>query len=89
MKIAPKESQAYYYRSSLYLSDSDFKKALSDINNAIKWNTTHNNDYYFKRSEIYEMMNSIEKAIEDIEFVLEKDPNNKIANERLSSLKKK
>ena len=89
LKIAPKESQAYYYRSSLYLSDSDFKKALSDIDNAIKWNTTHNNDYYFKRSEIYEKMNSIEKAIEDIEFVLEKDPNNKIANERLSSLKKK
>ena len=66
----PQDYETYYKRANEYYNHSLYSKALSDINNALKYMPEQNKDLRFEslclRASIYEEIKELDKALTDL-----------------------
>lgn len=71
----PRMDEAYLLRSEIYFSLDQFKLALNDCNEAIRF-ARKNVDYYIQRIKIYKALGKNSKALDDIYYSISIDNNN-------------
>ncbi len=71
----PRMDEAYILRTQVYNSIGQYKLALSDCDNAIKF-ARKNADYYCIRSDVYISLNKLNKALSDINYAVSIENNN-------------
>ncbi len=75
----PSDYETYYKRAIEYYNHDQYAKALSDINNALKYIPIEENDMKFQslcmRASIFEMTNEYDKALLDLNEAYLIDPN--------------
>ena len=75
----PQDYETYYKRANEYYNHNQYAKALSDINNALKYMPEQNKDLRFEslclRASIYEVIEDFENALNDLNkaYVLDSD----------------
>ena len=66
----PQDYETYYKRANEYYNHNQYAKALSDINNALKYMPEQNKDLRFEslclRASIYEVTEDYENALNDL-----------------------
>ena len=74
----PKDYDVYFRRASEYYNHDQYLRALSDIDNAIKYTPASDKDMLFKsyslRGNIYSMTGRHKEALEDFKKALDLDP---------------
>lgn len=72
----------YYLRGMAYKYKKHFSKAISDFTSAIGIDSS-NTDVYYHRADMYYIIFEFDKAREDINIVLQREPNNSKAKDLL------
>lgn len=79
----PKDYDVYFRRASEYYNHDQYLRALSDVDNAIKYAPSSDKDMLFKcyslRGNIYSMTGRHEEALADFKKALTYDPNSYVA----------
>ncbi len=74
----PHDYETYYRRACEYYKHNQYQLALSDINNAIRYipgeQTTSRIEQYTLRANIYQQMDSLDKALDDLSQAYALDP---------------
>lgn len=87
----PKDYEVYFRRANEYYNHDQYLRALSDIENAVKYTPSNDKDMLFKeyslRGNIYSMTGRHEEALADFQKALSFDPNSyvtiyELANEQ-------
>lgn len=87
----PKDYEVYFRRASEYYNHDQYLRALSDIENAVKYTPSNDKDMLFKeyslRGNIYSMTGRHEEALADFQKAMSLDPNSyvtiyELANEQ-------
>lgn len=89
----PQDYEVYFRRASEYYNHDQYLRALSDVDNAIKYAPANDKDTQYKalslRGNIYSVTGRHQEALADFEAALKYDPNSyitifEIANEQAS-----
>lgn len=76
LKLKPKEREAITIRGIANYALKNYNGAIIDFDHLIKSNQNISLENYVLRGEIYIHINQFNKALEDFNFVLNKNPNN-------------
>ncbi len=75
----PQDYETYFKRANEYYNHNQYAKALTDINNALKYVPTTEIDLKYQslclRASIYEVTKNYEKALNDLNNALQIEPN--------------
>jgi tetratricopeptide (TPR) repeat protein len=82
IELNPRNSQAYFNRALVLLKQFKYKKAAEDCDKAIFINPKYFKAFHRRALALMELK-EWEKAVEDWKVVLENDPENEEANEKL------
>ncbi len=78
LKSDPSNFNVWFRRATLFYGNNQYSRALSDIDNAIKYTPASESDLlsqeYALRSNIYSMLNKPQEALDDIKSALTHDP---------------
>ncbi len=78
----PKDYETYYHRACEYYKHNEYSKALSDINNAIKYTPIVKSsirvDQLILRANIYEIQNNLNEALHDLNTAYQLTPSSYI-----------
>lgn len=91
LELEPKNSEAYYNRALAYIYQSELKKAIADMDEAIKYSSEQDKGgYYVSRGLIYQKMEMKKEAIADYKKALTypkiADGDKSLAQEHLAEL---